>query len=106
MVHIFSNVKNRVWAISNLKSYTNLLKIMNKCVIIYILFKINYQQKNGLITAHAVFDSYCKRNNDAIITENIVRGWDKHEHLFGGIWDIEIKFTNFIDLRINKFLNK
>ena len=51
MVHIFSNVKNRVWAISNLKSYTNLLKIMNKCVIIYILFKINYQQKNGLITA-------------------------------------------------------
>ena len=55
-----------------------------------------------MITAYAKFDSYYDRNNKTLDKENISRGWNKHKPLFGGIWNLEIKFTNFKDLRIEK----
>ena len=45
------------------------------------------------------------RNNKTLNKENIARV-RQHKPLFGGIWNLEIKFTNFVDLRKEKIGEK
>lgn len=104
--HFFSYANNGIWAIRNLKRYTNILKNMKIGDNLYFIQNKLSTKKNGLITAYAKFDSFYDRNNKTLNTENIARGWDKHEPLFGGIWNLEIKFINFIDLRKEKIGEK
>ncbi len=100
--HFFAYANNGIWAIRNLKGYTNILKNMKDGDNLYFIQNKLSTNKNGLITAYAKFDSYYDRNSITLNNENIRRGWDKHKPLFGGIWNLEIKFTNFIDLRKEK----
>jgi hypothetical protein len=104
--HFFSYANNGIWAIRNLKSYNNILEKMKPGDNLYFIQNKSSTKKNGLITAYAKFDSYYDRNNKTLNRENIARGWDKHKPLFGGIWNLEIKFTNFVDLRKEKIGEK
>lgn len=100
--HFFSYANNGIWSIRNLSRYVNILKNMKEGDNLYFIQNKSSTNKNGLITAYAKFDSYYDRNNKTLDKENISRGWNKHKPLFGGIWNLEIKFTNFKDLRIEK----
>tara|TARA_B100001540_G_scaffold317336_2_gene350075 strand:+ start:243 stop:716 length:474 start_codon:yes stop_codon:yes gene_type:complete len=97
--HFFANAKNGVWAIRNLTRYRNILNKMKKGDNLYFIQNKSSTNKNGLITAYGQFNNYSDRNSELINKENKERGWDKHQPIFGGIWDLEIKFTNFVDLR-------
>lgn len=97
--HFFSNANNGIWAIRNLTKYSNLLKKMNKGDNLYFMQNKNSTKKNGLITAYGEFDSYYDRNIKIINQENIKREFNKNKSLFPGVWNLEIKFINFIDLR-------
>uniref|UniRef100_A0A6C0JP42 Uncharacterized protein n=1 Tax=viral metagenome TaxID=1070528 RepID=A0A6C0JP42_9ZZZZ len=72
---------------------------MKKSDNLYFIQNKSSTNKNGLITAYGQFNNYSDRNSELINKENKERGWDKHQPIFGGIWDLEIKFTNFVDLR-------
>lgn len=99
--HFFASADNGIWALRNTTYNNNSVKKMKKGDNIFFIQNKNKQKKitNNIITAFGRFDTYKKRDLCKIEKENNERGWNKHTPLFGGVWDLEITFTDFTDLR-------
>ena len=99
--HFFASADKGKWALRNKPYNLNSAKSMKKGDNIYFIQNRDTKKKitHNLITAYGKFESYKIRDNAKIEKENKERGWDKHTPLFGGVWDLEINFTDFTDLR-------
>jgi hypothetical protein len=97
--HFFQQAHNGIWAIRNITKYQNILKKFKKGDNIWFMQKKTSKGEYGKLTAYGKYDHHFIRDVDLIDRENKERGWDKHAPIFGGTWGIEIRFTEFKDLR-------
>ncbi len=99
--HFFASADKGVWALRNKPYNLNCAKSMKTEDNIYFIQNRDTKKKitHNLITAYGKFESYKIRDNAKIEKENKERGWNNHTPLFGGVWDLEINFTDFTDLR-------
>ena len=97
--HFFQQGHNGIYAIRNITKYQNILKKFKKGDNIWFMQNKQSTGEYGKLTAYGKYDSHFIREAGIIDRENKKRGWDKHAPIFGGTWGIEIRFTEFKDLR-------
>lgn len=97
--HFFQQGHNGIWAIRNIQRYINILKKIKKGDNIWFMQNKKSTGISGKLTAYGKYDTHFIREPNTIENENKERCWDKHLPIFGGTWGIEIRFTEFQDLR-------